>query len=76
MVFQSFNLFPHMSVLDNVMSGPLYAFGAAARTSQPRAMQLLERVGMRDKSTLDRPRSRAASSSASPSPVRWPTSRA
>ncbi len=31
MVFQQFNLFPHMTVLENVLSGPLYALTSSAR---------------------------------------------
>ncbi len=49
MVFQHFNLFPHMSVLDNVMSGPVHAFGVAREAAALRAETLLERVGLRHK---------------------------
>jgi ABC-type polar amino acid transport system ATPase subunit len=46
MVFQQFHLFPHMSVLDNVLSGPMYAQGRRRREAEPEARQLLERVGL------------------------------
>jgi ABC-type polar amino acid transport system ATPase subunit len=46
MVFQQFNLFPHMSVLDNVLSGPIYALGQSREQAVPQARELLNRVGM------------------------------
>jgi polar amino acid transport system ATP-binding protein len=49
MVFQRFNLFPHMSVSDNVMSGPVWVKKEPAATTKDRAHQLLERVGLADK---------------------------
>jgi polar amino acid transport system ATP-binding protein len=49
MVFQRFNLFPHLSVLENVTIGPVKVRGAAARDAQDRAASLLERVGIKDK---------------------------
>jgi polar amino acid transport system ATP-binding protein len=49
MVFQRFNLFPHMSVLDNVMSGPVWVKKETSATSRDRAHRLLERVGLADK---------------------------
>lgn len=49
MVFQQFHLFPHMSVLDNVLSGPMYVLGRTREESEPAARQLLERVGLADK---------------------------
>ena len=49
MVFQRFNLFPHLSVLDNVTSGPLWVRKASSGPSKDRARQLLERVGLGDK---------------------------
>src|SRR3954470_22793528 len=35
MVFQQFNLFPHLTVLENVMSGPLYALGQTRQQAEP-----------------------------------------
>jgi ABC-type polar amino acid transport system ATPase subunit len=49
MVFQQFNLFPHMSVLDNVASGPRYALNRARDECEAEARQLLDRVGLADK---------------------------
>ena len=46
MVFQQFNLFPHMTALGNVLSGPLYSLGESREQAEPRAKALLERVGM------------------------------
>jgi len=49
MVFQQFNLFPHLNVLENVISGPVYAFHVPREEAEERALALLERVGLRDK---------------------------
>jgi polar amino acid transport system ATP-binding protein len=49
MVFQRFNLFPHMSVLDNVISGPVRVKRESSATAKQRASELLERVGLADK---------------------------
>jgi polar amino acid transport system ATP-binding protein len=49
MVFQQFNLFPHMTALQNVMSGPLYVLGHSKDQAQTTAKELLGRVGLADK---------------------------
>jgi polar amino acid transport system ATP-binding protein len=49
MVFQSFNLFPHRSVLENVTEGPIYVLGMDRTEAVSRAERLLDRVGLRDK---------------------------
>ena len=49
MVFQSFNLFAHKSVLDNVTLGPVKARRRPKQEARQRAMELLERVGIADK---------------------------
>jgi glutamate transport system ATP-binding protein len=49
MVFQQFNLFPHMTVLDNVVLGPVKAKGASREQAVARARELLERVGIPEK---------------------------
>ena len=46
MVFQSFNLFAHKSVLDNVTLGPVKVKGMKAKEAKDQAMDLLERVGV------------------------------
>jgi polar amino acid transport system ATP-binding protein len=48
-VFQSYNLFPHMSVLENVMLAPTRVGGLPKKDAQERAMALLTSVGMEDK---------------------------
>jgi len=45
-VFQSFNLFPHMSVLDNVTIAPRKALGASRREANARGTELLTRFGL------------------------------
>ncbi|HEV2947444.1 MAG TPA: amino acid ABC transporter ATP-binding protein [Gemmataceae bacterium] len=49
MVFQQFHLFPHMTVLDNVLSGPMFVLGPRREEAEPEARMLLDRVGMADK---------------------------
>jgi ABC-type polar amino acid transport system ATPase subunit len=49
MVFQSFNLFPNMTALQNVMEGPVTAKGMKPDTVRPMAIELLGRVGLADK---------------------------
>ncbi|GAN78833.1 ectoine/hydroxyectoine ABC transporter ATP-binding protein EhuA [Acidocella aminolytica] len=49
MVFQGFNLFPHMSVLRNITEAPVVVLGLSKREAKERAMQLLEMVGLADK---------------------------
>ncbi|MGO4692231.1 amino acid ABC transporter ATP-binding protein [Glaciibacter sp. 2TAF33] len=46
MVFQSFNLFAHKTVLENVTLGPIKVRGMSRKDADARAMQLLERVGV------------------------------
>jgi polar amino acid transport system ATP-binding protein len=46
MVFQSFNLFPHLSVLQNVVLAPVRAHGAPRSEAEPRARELLARFGL------------------------------
>lgn len=49
MVFQSFNLFPHMTVLDNIMAAPIYVKGMKREEIQPIAEDLLSKVGLLNK---------------------------
>ena len=48
-VFQSFNLFPHMSVVDNVTLGPRKALGLSKDEAEARGDALLERFGLAEK---------------------------
>ena len=48
MVFQQFNLFPHLSVLENLTLGPRRALGLDEKTANERAMRYLERVKIPD----------------------------
>lgn len=49
MVFQSFNLFPHLSVLENIKTAPMKTKGLSDAESKERAVRLLEQVGLADK---------------------------
>jgi ABC-type polar amino acid transport system ATPase subunit len=49
MVFQQFNLFPHMTTLQNVMEGPVIVKGSKADDIRPMALELLRKVGLADK---------------------------
>ena len=49
MVFQQFNLFPHMTVLRNLTIAPTKLLGTPKEEAEAKAMELLERVGLADK---------------------------
>jgi polar amino acid transport system ATP-binding protein len=49
MVFQRFNLFPHMTALGNVTEGPIRVKGVGKRDARAQGRELLERVGLADK---------------------------
>ena len=49
MVFQQFNLFPHMTVLKNMTIGPMKLKGVSKEEAESKAMKLLERVGLADR---------------------------
>ena len=49
MVFQQFNLFPHMTVLDNLTCAPLMLHKMTRERAEAKAMELLERVGLADR---------------------------
>ncbi len=49
MVFQQFNLFPHMTVIDNVAEGPMTVRKIAAKKARERAIAELDRVGLGEK---------------------------
>ncbi len=49
MVFQRFNLFPHMTVLENIIEAPIHVLGRPRREVTAEALVLLERVGLGDR---------------------------
>ncbi len=49
MVFQQFNLFPHMSILDNLTLAPMKLLHRSKAEAEKEALELLERVGLREK---------------------------
>lgn len=49
MVFQSFNLFPHMTVMENILAAPVYVKGKKQEEICPMAEALLEKVGLLNK---------------------------
>ena len=49
MVFQHFNLFPHMTILDNMTLAPIKVKGVSKAEAEAKALELLDRVGLRDR---------------------------
>jgi polar amino acid transport system ATP-binding protein len=49
MVFQRFNLFPHLTALENIMEAPIQVKGESKKDVRDRALALLEQVGLKDK---------------------------
>ena len=49
MVFQQFNLFPHMTILDNMTLAPMKVKGVSKEEAEKKALELLERVGLADR---------------------------
>ena len=49
MVFQGFNLFPHMTILDNIAFSPIKVKKLSKQTAEKLAFELLEKVGLQDK---------------------------
>lgn len=49
MCFQHFNLFPHMTALENCMEGPVYSLGMDMSAARARALELLDMVGVLEK---------------------------
>ena len=50
MVFQSFNLFPHLSVMENIIEAPMVVKGLSRDAIMPKAQELLRKVGLLEKS--------------------------
>ena len=51
MVFQQFNLFPHMTILDNMTLAPMKLLGRPKDEAETEALKLLERVGLKEKAS-------------------------
>jgi polar amino acid transport system ATP-binding protein len=49
MVFQHFNLFPHMTILDNMTLAPMKVRGMSKEEAEEKALSLLDRVGLKDR---------------------------
>ena len=49
MVFQNFNLFPHLTALENVAEAPVVALGRSKEDARRRSLELLDRVGLKDR---------------------------
>lgn len=49
MVFQQFNLFPHMTILKNCTQAPVHVLGLSKKEAEERAVEMLEKVGLADK---------------------------
>jgi len=49
MIFQDFQLFPHLTALSNVMEAPRHVLGLAAEEARERGLKLLDRVGLADR---------------------------
>ena len=49
MVFQHFNLFPHMTILDNMTLAPVKVKGVSKAEAEKKALSLLDRVGLKDR---------------------------
>ena len=49
MVFQHFNLFPHMTILENMTLAPMKVRGMSKEAAEQKALELLDRVGLKDR---------------------------
>ena len=48
MVFQHFNLFPHLNIVDNLTLAPIWVHGETKKEARDKVLKLLDRVGIRD----------------------------
>ena len=73
MIFQQFNLFPHMTAIRNVMEGPLTVLKMSGEEARWHAAQLLDKVGLSDKLDVKPGQLSGGSSrgSRSPARLRW-----
>ena len=71
MVFQQFNLFPHLTAVANVMEAPVHVLGRSRAEARRRAVDLLTQVGLSDKIEAFPKNYRGGSSSARRSRGRW-----
>ncbi len=72
MVFQHFNLFPHLTVIGNIMEAPVHVLRRSKEEARRRGMELLEQVGLAEKADAFRRNCPVVSSSARRSPARSP----
>lgn len=70
-VFQQYNLFPHLSVLDNIVLAPTRILGVERREAEKLARELLDKVRLSEKPAPIPASFPVVSSSASRSPARW-----
>ncbi|MGO4274783.1 amino acid ABC transporter ATP-binding protein [Paenibacillus sp. TAF58] len=49
MVFQNYNLFPHLTVLQNIMEGPVIVLKQSSKAAKDKALSILDKVGLRDR---------------------------
>lgn len=71
MVFQNFNLFSNMTIMQNITAAPINVKKIPKAQAEERALKLLDRVGLKDKAGEYPCVSPAASASVLPLPVRW-----
>ncbi len=71
MVFQQFNLFPHMTILDNMTLAPMKLLGRPKNEAETEALKLLERVGLKERHPPIRDSSPAVRNSVWRSSAHW-----
>ncbi len=71
MVFQQFNLFPNMTVMENITLSPIKTKGESREVAEKRAQELLEKVGLPTRQTLIHRVCRVGNNNGLPSRVGW-----